>query len=180
MKRLTLAVGVLVASALALAASTSAAGPPTVDEFPVSFVLTSAACPNLPPGTTVEGTGSGKSITSTRTGQERRHDGDEHHTLVREGDRPGGQPVRLQLLEQLQRLEHGADRPRLTGRMVDSFSLAGGGPARLTNGFQAGFTTDFRALFAFEELNSIGDLIDFATGEAICDPLYADAGRTSW
>ena len=55
--------------------------------------------------------------------------------------------------------------------MVDSFSLAGNGPAKLQNGFQAGFTTDFETLFAFDELNSRGDPIDFTTGTAICDPL---------
>ena len=171
MKRLTLAVGVLVASALALTASTSAAGPPTFDEFPVSFVLTSATCPNLPPGTTVEGTGSGKSITSTRTDR----NGvttvmNTTHSFGTATDQAGNRYV-FNYSNSFSVSNTGQTDPVFTGRMVDSFSLAGSGPARLTNGFQAGFTTDFDTLFAFEELSSRGDPIDFATGVTICDPL---------
>ena len=59
-------IGALVVSVLALAAGTAAGGA-TVEEFPVSFVLTSATCPNLPQGTTVEGSGTETSISQTRT-----------------------------------------------------------------------------------------------------------------
>ena len=170
MKRLTITVGALVASALAFAASTAVAGS-TVDEFPVSFVLSSATCPNLPPGTTVEGTGSEKSITNVRTDR----NGvttvmNTTHSFGKATDQAGNQYV-FNYSNSFSVSNTGPTDPVFTGGMVDSFSLAGSGPARLTNGFQAGFTTDFGALFAFEELNSRGDPIDFATGEAICDPL---------
>jgi hypothetical protein len=49
-----------------LAGAGSAAGP-ALDEFPVSFTLTSATCPLLPSGTTIEGSGTEKSITNVRT-----------------------------------------------------------------------------------------------------------------
>jgi hypothetical protein len=55
--------------------------------------------------------------------------------------------------------------------MVDSFSLAGSGPAHLSNGFRAVVTTNFATLFTFEELTSLGDPIDFATWSTVCEPL---------
>jgi hypothetical protein len=58
--------------------------------------------------------------------------------------------------------------------MVDSFSLAGSGPAHLNNGFRAEFTLDFSTgvpVASFVELSSRGDPLDFATGESRCDPL---------
>ena len=58
-----------------------------------------------------------------------------------------------------------------SGRMTDSFSLAGQGPAKLHNGFQAIFTTDFSTFATFDPLTSRGDPLDFATGTAVCDPL---------
>jgi hypothetical protein len=65
----------------------------------------------------------------------------------------------------------GASPGVFSGRMTDSFSLAGQGPAKLHNGFQAIFTTDFDTLNTFDPLNSRGDPLDFATGAAACDPL---------
>jgi hypothetical protein len=168
-KRLTIALGVVV-FALAFAVGTATAGA-TVDEFPVGFVLTSETCPNLPPGTTVEGTGSEKSITNTRTDR----NGvttviNTTHAFGTATDQAGNSYV-FNYANSFNVSNTGPTDPVFTGRMVDSFSLAGRGPARLTNGFQAGITTDLATFFTFEELNSRGDPIDFATGEELCDPL---------
>ena len=170
MKRLAMTVGALTVSALAFAAANAAAGA-TIDEFPVSFTLTAASCPNLPAGTTVEGTGWEKSITNTRTDQK----GvmtvtNTSHAFGTATDQAGNRYV-WNYSNSFGVSNTGTADPVFSGRMVDSFSLAGSGPAKLQNGFQAGFTTDFQTLFAFDELNSRGDPIDFTTGAAICDPL---------
>jgi hypothetical protein len=162
--------GALVVSVLAFAASTAAAGV-TVDEFPVSFVLTSATCPNLPTGTTVVGTGSEKSITNVLT--DRNGATTVMNTSHAQGtatDQAGNTYV-FNYSNSFSVSNTGPTDPVFAGRMVDSFSLAGSGPAKLSNGFQATFTTDFDTLFALEELNSRGDPIDFASGEELCDPL---------
>jgi hypothetical protein len=160
----------LVASALAFAAGTATAGA-TIKEFPVSFVLTSATCPNLPPGTTVTGAGSEKSITNTRTDRNGAMTVmNTTHAFGTATDQAGNQYV-FNYSNSFDVSNTGLTDPIFSGRMVDSFSLSGSGPARLTNGFQAGFTTNFDTLFAFEELNSRGNPIDFTTGAALCDPL---------
>jgi hypothetical protein len=58
-----------------------------------------------------------------------------------------------------------------SGLMIDAFSLAGHGPARLHNGFVAKVTTTDFMVFSFKALHVNGDPIDFATGDAHCDPL---------
>jgi hypothetical protein len=67
-----------------------------------------------------------------------------------------------------------ADPSLYSGRMNDSFTLAGQGPARLNNGFVAVFTTDFVSI-GIEPLTSRGDPISFAPFPegitAHCDPL---------
>ena len=66
----------------------------------------------------------------------------------------------------------GPTDPVLSGIMVDSFSLAGNGPAHLNNGFRAVFTIDASTgSVGFDELSSRGDPLDFDTGAARCDPL---------
>jgi hypothetical protein len=57
------------------------------------------------------------------------------------------------------------------GTMTDSFSLAGQGPARLHNGFQASLSTDLATFFTFSNAHARGDPIDFDTLAAHCDPL---------
>jgi hypothetical protein len=54
--------------------------------------------------------------------------------------------------------------------MVDSFSLAGRGPARHHNGFLARFTFDSTS-FSLQPIHSRGDPISFPDGAAHCDPL---------
>src|SRR5262245_44426107 len=59
MKRIAIAAVALVTVVLAGSAA-AAGGKPTT--FDTGFTLTSATCPNLPPGTTVTGTGVGTSV----------------------------------------------------------------------------------------------------------------------
>ena len=167
MKRLAvLGVGVL---ALWLA-STAAAGA-SVETFPVSFELSSATCSLLPSGTTITGEGTEISVTNVRTDR----DGvttiaNSTHASGTATDQSGNTYVFSYSNEF--RVTNSTDDPgTFSGFMSDHFSLAGSGPARLNNGFTANITTDFASFFDFEELNSRGDPLDFATGVAHCDPL---------
>ncbi len=169
MRRITTAAGLLAACALALT-GTATADAPTVEQFPVGFVLTSDTCPNLPQGTTITGTGTEKSITSSRIDR----NGvttlmNTTHAFGTATDQDGNSYVFN--YSNSFRVAMGPSDPAFTGTMVDSFSLAGQGPAKLNNGFVAGITTDFETFFAFEEQSSHGDPIDFATGASLCDPL---------
>jgi hypothetical protein len=158
--------------ALALCASSALAadGGATIDTFPVSFVISSSTCPNLPSGTTIEGTGTETSITTTRTDAQGittiRNTTHAHGTAT---DQAGNSYV-FDYSNEFRVSNTVADPGVFSGLMTDHFALTGQGPARLSNGFLAIFTTDF-ASFSFQELNSRGDPIDFATGAAICDPL---------
>ena len=64
-----------------------------------------------------------------------------------------------------------ADPGVFAGTMNDAFSLAGPGPARLSNGFTAHITTDFATFFTFDPIRAYGDPISFPEGEEHCDPL---------
>jgi hypothetical protein len=55
--------------------------------------------------------------------------------------------------------------------MIDVFTLQGAGPAKLSNGFLARYTTDFKQRQNFSPMDAFGDPIDFTTGQAHCDPL---------
>ena len=55
--------------------------------------------------------------------------------------------------------------------MIDLFTLQGTGPATLSNGFLARYTTDFDELNRFKPIDAFGDPIDFAAATARCDPL---------
>lgn len=159
------------AGALGVTSALAANGGATIEEFPVSFAMSAATCPNLPAGTVIEGTGTMKSITTTRTDKA----GvttiqNASHAQGTATDQAGNSYVFE--YENNFRLSNSAAEPGVfSGRMTDSFSLAGPGPAKLHNGFQAIFTTDFATFATFEELNSRGDPLDFATGAAVCDPL---------
>ena len=65
MKRSSLAVFVI--AAFAVVAGNAFAAPPEVETGPVSFVMSSATCSNLPAGTTIHGSGTSKSITTFTT-----------------------------------------------------------------------------------------------------------------
>ena len=170
MKRLVTLV--LAAAALALGGTSAlAAGV----EKPVSFVMTSAQCPHLPPGTTITGTGTEKSIehvTTDRKGITTIHNVTHSHGTAK--DQAGNTYV-FNYANSF-RISNSATSPAVfSGLMIDAFSLAGRGPARLHNGFIAVFTLEFgttpEPTARFQELHSRGDPIDFDTGEARCDPL---------
>jgi hypothetical protein len=171
MKRLASLVLLAAAVAVGGTSALAADGGATIDEFPVTFTMSSATCPNLPAGTTIEGAGTEKSITTTRTDE----DGittiqNASHATGTATDQAGNTYVFN--YENNFRISNSAASPGVfSGRMTDSFSLAGPGPATLQNGFQAIFTTDFTTFATFDPLNSRGDPLDFATGTAVCDPL---------
>jgi hypothetical protein len=161
-----------IAAVALLFPSTAAAGgwETTVEPAPGDFTLTSAQCPNLPPGTTIEGTGTGTSVTKERT--DRRG----ITTVLNSTIIPGratdqaGNRYRYLYSNQFAVSNSTAEPGTFTGKMVDLFVLHGDGPANLRNGFLARITTDFD-VFTFESIFDFGDPINFETGEAVCDPL---------
>jgi hypothetical protein len=173
-KRLATLALATAAVALGGTSALAADGGATIDEFPVSFTMSSATCPNLPAGTTIVGTGTMKSISTERTDKDgitTSHNASHAHGTAT--DQAGNTYVFN--YENNYRVSNSAANPLVfSGRMTDSFSLAGKGPAKLQNGFQAIFTIDFTTdppTFTFDPLNSRGDPLDFATGAAVCDPL---------
>ena len=165
MKRLATVVLAVAALALGGTSALAANGGATIEEDPVVFVLTSADCQNLPPGTTVTGTGTQKSITTVRT------DNNGITTIANNTTAQGtaidqaGNTYVFNYANNF-RISNSASTPGVfSGRMTDSFSLAGNGPARLSNGFQGIFTTDFLTFATIDELNSRGNPLEG------CDPL---------
>ena len=164
MKRFVFAL--LAIAALALQLGSALAAPPTVKEETVGFVLSAATCPNLPLGTVITGTGTSKAIESMTT------DGDGVTTVINTTHASGtatdqdGNTYRFNYSNHFRISNTGPTDPVLSGIMVDSFSLAGNGPARLNNGFRAVFTINFlTGAVSFQELTSRGDPLDG------CDPL---------
>jgi hypothetical protein len=148
----------------------AAPGQTTVERFPVDFMITSASCPNLSAGATIEGSGTMHSVTrtmeregittvansSTATGSATDQDGNSYQFVYK---------------NRFSVANSAADPGLFSGVMHDLFLLRGSGPETLTNGFVAVFTTNFADVNQFDPISSFGDPIDFATGEARCDPL---------
>jgi hypothetical protein len=164
----------LVLTAIAAAAlwvPSGATAATTVEPFPADFTMTSATCPNLPPGTTINGTGVGRSVTKTFT------DPLGITRVFNSSIAPGtatdqaGNHYRFLYSNQFWVANSKANPKEYRGLMVDVFTLHGDGPARLHNGFLARFTTDLGASFSLDPIFAFGDPLDFATGEAHCDPL---------
>ena len=158
-------------AAVALLLPGSAAAATTVEPFPADFTLSSATCPNLPAGTTITGTGTGKSITVTKT--DRRGITTIFNNTVAPGratDQDGNR-YRFLYANRFRVSNSTAEPDVFRGVMVDLFMLNGRGPADLRNGFVANITTDFGDLFTFDPISEFGDPIDFETGETLCDPL---------
>jgi hypothetical protein len=171
-KRLALAT---IAAVVFLLPGSAAAGDwtTTVESFPADFELTSDQCPNLPEGTTITGTGTGTSITKSRTDQ-RGVTTVFNSSIARSAatDQDGNR-YRFLYSNQFRVTDADATPGALpfSGIMVDLFVLRGHGPAHLKNGFIARITTDLGEMFTFDPIFEFGDPIDFETGEAICDPL---------
>jgi hypothetical protein len=155
--------------ALTLCSIVAASGGATVETFPVSFVLTSTTCSNLPSGTEITGSGTGKSITTTGTDQDGtvivRNTTHSHGTAT---DQDGNTYVFNYSNEFRATLIEGV----YSGFMTDAFALSGPGPAQLNNGFVGHFESDFVNFFTVSPvISSHGDPLDFETGEVHCDPL---------
>ena len=155
--------------ALSLVSIVAASDGATVETFPVSFVLSSATCSNLPSGTELMGSGTGKSITTTRTDRDGVVIvGNSTHSHGTATDQDGNTYMFNYSNEYRATVDGGV----YSGLMTDSFALAGGGPAHLNNGFVGNFVSDFSSFFTVPDvISSHGDPLDFVTGEVHCDPL---------
>jgi hypothetical protein len=110
-------------------------GADVVKNFPVSYTLSSAQCPNLPPGTTITGTGTGTSVTNTST------DASGVTTMINTTHSNGtatdqaGNTYVWNYSNHLN-ISNSVEAPDYySGKDEDHFSLAGPGPAHLSNGF---------------------------------------------
>jgi hypothetical protein len=169
MRRFVVTTVGVVSVALSLGIVAAASQEATVDTFPVSFVLTSTTCSNLPSGTELMGSGTGKSITTTRTDQDGvvtvRNSTHSHGTAT---DQDGNTYV----FNYSNEFRATVDGDVFSGFMTDAFAVAGPGPARLNNGFVGHFVSDFSSFFTVPEvISSHGDPLDFVTGAVHCDPL---------
>lgn len=162
------AIGV-VSLALSLGSLVAASEGASIETFPVTFVLTSATCSNLPSGTELSGSGTMRSITTTRT------DRDGVLTVVNSTHAHGtatDQDGNTYVFNYSNEFRATLDGGVYSGLMTDAFALAGGGPARLNNGFVGHFVSDFSSFFTVPDvISSHGDPLDFVTGEVHCDPL---------
>jgi hypothetical protein len=169
MRRSVIIVIAVVSFAVSLASIVAASNQATVETFPVGFVLSSETCSNLPGDTELVGSGTGKSITTTRTDPDGvvtvRNSTHSHGTAT---DQDGNTYVFNYSNEFRATLEGGV----YSGFMTDAFIVAGQGPARLNNGFVGQFESDFSTFFTVPiVISSHGDPLDFVTGEVHCDPL---------
>ena len=141
-----------------------------VETSPANFTLKSEACSNLPPGTTINGAGTLTSITWTT----KRHG---RTTIINSSIAPGtatdqaGNQYTFLYSNQFHVSNTRSHRKLYSGPMIDVFTLQGAGPAKLSNGFLARYTTDFKQRQNFSPMDAFGDPIDFSTGQAHCDPL---------
>jgi hypothetical protein len=168
-RRFAIACVSIVAFALVAGPAGAGGGGATTDTFPVSFVITSATCSELASGTTLTGSGTEKSITvvKSNSGVTRIHN--TSHATGTAVDQDGNTYV-FDYSNSFNISDAGSPGV-FTGIMNDHFSLAGNGPARLSNGFQAVFSTDFTTFASLTPLKSHGDPLDFTAGTARCDPL---------
>jgi hypothetical protein len=135
---------------------------------PVTFEITSAACPNLPAGTTISGQGT---LTSTTWTSKRRWVTTVINTSVATGTATDQAGNASTWVYSNQFLVTGTRKKarKFSGTMIDVFELKG--PTPLSNGFLARYRTDFAGDDVITSIDDFGDPIDFETGEARCDPL---------
>jgi hypothetical protein len=171
MRRISLVLVVAAASGLVLGAMPAEARP-GIGTRTVGFTLSSVTCPNLPDGTTIEGSGTETSITTEWTdarGVTMIINATHTHGTATDQD----QNVYVFDYSNEFRVSNTVDDPDLfLGVMTDHFGLAGPGAAKLNNGFAArvSFSEGF-SIFSADPISSHGDPIGFPTGEAHCDPL---------
>jgi hypothetical protein len=162
----------VVIAAVSIWGALPAEAAPVIETRQVGFTLSSSVCPNLPSGTTIEGSGTEKSITTFLT----RAGGvttvmNTTHTHGTATDQDGNTYV-FDYSNEFRASNTAADPDLLSGLMTDHFSLSGPGPARLNNGFVARieFTPDF-SFFQAHPISSHGDPLSFPDGIELCDPL---------
>jgi hypothetical protein len=147
----------------------------TITTEPVTpFTITSENCSELPPGTTITSTaGTLTEITWTTRRRGRRTVTNSELAPGTATDQAGNQYTFL--YSNQSRVTNTRRRPKVyRGFMIDVFTLQGTGPATLSNGFLARFTTDLSEtfdLFRLRPIDAFGDPIDFETVTAHCDPL---------
>ena len=161
-----------VVGAVCLWGATPAGARPLIETQQVGFTLASDTCPNLPSGTTIEGSGTEKSITTIMTSAS----GvttviNATHTHGTATDQDGNLYV-FDYSNEFRASNTVGQPDLLHGLMTDHFGLSGPGPARLNNGFVARitFTPDF-SFFSADPVSAHGDPITFPDGIAHCDPL---------
>ena len=169
MRRSVVTVIGVVSLALSLGGIVVASNGATVETSAVDFELSWKTCPNLPTGTELVGSGTQKSITTTRTDRDGavivRNATHSHGTAT---DQAGNTYVFNYSNEFRATLDGGV----YSGFMTDAFALTGQGPAHLNNGFVGEFESDFSTFFRLPVvISSHGDPLDFVTGEVHCDPL---------
>jgi hypothetical protein len=175
MKRLSISVLSILALLLIPGSAFAAVGGATVETIPMAFApLTSDTCSYLPAGTSITWSGTGTSITRTRTdanGITTLGNTTVAHGVATDQD---GNAYHFHYSNSYNISNTLANPGLFSGQMIDSFTLAGQGPAQLSNGFVAVFTTDGTS-FGFEPLTSRGDPIAFRPFpqgfDAHCDPL---------
>jgi hypothetical protein len=169
LKRFVIAAVSVAISALVAGPAVAGGGGATTETFPVTFVMTSATCSLLPAGTTLTGSGTEKSNTVIKTnkGVTRIHNTSHAKGTVTDQD---GNTYVFNYSNSFN-ISDAGNPGVFSGIMNDTFSLAGNGPVRLSNGFQGIYSTDFTTFVTITPLKSRGDPIDFATLTAHCDPL---------
>ena len=170
MKRLALIAAI--AMALLIAAPVAAKSDVVIETIQTAFApLNADTCQFLPDGTELTWSGTGTSITRTSTSAS-------GVTTIRNvtlvngvATDQDGNPHRFSYANTFRVSNTAADPGTFSGRMVDVFSLGGGG-VNLHNGFVANLTTDFTT-FSWDVIATHGDPISFAAGpvEHHCDPL---------
>jgi hypothetical protein len=167
MRRLALVPAILV---IALVTALPAGASPV--RTPRDFELSWETCPNLPTGTTLNGSGIESSITIERTDAS----GvttilNATHTHGTTTDQDGNVYV-FNYSNEFRVSNTVASPDVFTGLMTDHFSNSGSGPAKLNNGFVANVTFGPGEFdFAVDPISSFGDPLNFTDGTAACDPL---------
>jgi hypothetical protein len=142
----------------------------TTETRPVTIEIKSETCSMLPPGTLITGTGTLTSITWTTKRRGHRTVTNSELAPGTATDQAGNQYTFL--YSNQSRVSNTRRRPKVySGIMIDVFTLQGTGPATLSNGFLAKYTTDFGDLFRLRPIDAFGDPVDFETVTAHCDPL---------
>jgi hypothetical protein len=167
MSRLVLSAVAIVALALPASALAQKTQRET-ETTPVTFEITSAACPNLPAGTTISGQGT---LTSTTWTSKRRGVTTVINTSVASGTATDQALNASTWVYSNQFTVANAHKKasKFSGTMIDVFELKG--PTPLSNGFLARYRTDFAGHDSIKPIDDFGDPIDFKALQPHCDPL---------